>query len=330
LDKTRIYYDQDTNLSILNGMTIAVIGYGNQGCAQALNLKDSGAEVIIGVQPDETRKQAIQDKFKTYSIAEAAARANILMLLIPDEVIPEVFEKDIRPGLKKGKTICFASGYNVAFNLLQIPHDIDVILVAPRMIGAGVRSHYLEGKGFPSFIGVDQDSSGNALQTTLAIAKAIGSTRSGAIEVTFTQEAVLDLFSEQAFLPAFLQLLTMSMETLVSAGYAPEASLTELFLSNEFAYVCNKAVEMGIFKQMNLHSHTSQYGQLTRTPRFVNASILRILKKNLKEIESGAFSQEWAAEQKAGLPVFNKLKKEVLKSELAQWEQKTRKALRMD
>jgi ketol-acid reductoisomerase len=327
--KSRIYYDQDADLSVLNDRTIAVIGYGNQGRAQALNLKDSGCKVIIGVLPDETQKLAGKDKFKTYSIAEAAALADILLLLIPDEVMPEVFEKDIRPGLKRGKTVCFASGYNVAFNFLKLPRGIDVVLVAPRMIGAGVRGRYLEGKGFPSFIGVHREGSRKALQTTLAIARGIGSTRSGAIEVTFTQEAVMDLFTEQAFLPAFLQLLTMSMQTLVNAGYAPEAGLIELFLSNEFAYVCDKMVEMGIFKQMALHSHTSQYGQLTRTPRFNNASLLKTLKKVLKEIETGVFAKEWAAEQRAGLPVFSKIKNEVRQSPLAHWERQTRQAFRM-
>jgi ketol-acid reductoisomerase len=327
--KSKIYYEADADLSVLNDKTIAVIGYGNQGRAQALNLKDSGCQVVIGVLPDATQKQAVKDKFKTYSIAKAATRADVLLLLIPDEVLPEVFARDIQPGLKKGQTLCFASGYNVAFNFLKLPRDVDVVLVAPRMIGDGVRSRYVEGRGFPSFIGVHQNSTGKALQTTLAIAKGIGSTRSGAIEVTFLQEAVLDLFTEQAFLPSFLQLLTMSMQTLVAAGYAPEASLTELFLSNEFAYVCDKMVEMGIFEQMSLHSHTSQYGQLTRTPRYVNASLSRMLKKVIQEIESGAFAKEWAAEQKAGLPVFKKMQREARQSQLAQWEHQTRQAFRM-
>lgn len=327
--KSRVYYDQDIDLSLLDTKTLAVIGYGNQGRAQALNLKDSGGKVIVGVLPDETQKQAVKDKFKTFSIAEAVVRADILLILIPDEVIPEVFEKDIKPGLKRGQTVCFASGYNVAFNLLKLPRDIDVILVAPRMIGSGVREHYVEGKGFPSFIGVHQNSSGNALQTTLAIAGGIGSTRSGAIKVTFTEEAVMDLFTEQAFIPAFLQLITMSMQTLVGAGYAPEAALIELFLSNEFTYVCGRMVETGIFEQMALHSHTSQYGQLTRTPRYANASLLRTLKKVLGEIESGAFAKEWTADQKAGLPTFKKMKQEARQSQLAQWEHKTRKAFRI-
>ncbi len=325
----KIYYDADADPASLRNRTIAVIGYGNQGRAQALNLRDGGGKVIVGVLPDETQKQAVSDGLETYSIAEASRRADILLLLVPDEILPEVFEKEIRPGLKKGKAVCFASGYNVAFRLLKLPRTVDVIMVAPRMIGAGVRQCYLEKRGFPSFIGVHQDATGNAMKTTLAIARGIGSTKSGAIEVTFAQEAEMDLFSEQAFFPAFFQLLVTSMQTLVDGGCAVEAALTELFLSGEFAYVAEKMVEMGIFGQMGLHSHTSQYGQMTRYSRYVNASTARTMKKVLKEIHSGVFAREWAAEQKAGLPVFNRMKKEVRDWPLAKWECQTRRAFRM-
>jgi ketol-acid reductoisomerase len=197
----KVYYDQDTSLAPLSDKTIGVIGYGNQGRAQALNLKDSGLNVIIGVRADETREQAVSDGFDVVPIAEAANQAQTILFLIPDEVMPDVFRDEVLPALSPGKAICFASGYNIAFNLIEPPDGVDVIMVAPRMIGAGVRQCYLEGRGFPSFIGIHQDASGNALETTLAIAKGIGSTKSGAMLLTFAQEAELDLFTEQGFGP---------------------------------------------------------------------------------------------------------------------------------
>ena len=184
-----IYHDKDADLALLQEQTIGVIGYGNQGRAQALNLKDSGLNVIVGVRSDETQGQARQDGFEVVSIQEAADRAQIIMMLIPDEVMPEVFTGEILQGLQAGKTLCFASGYTVAFETVVPPVNVDVILVAPRMIGAGVRQHYTEGRGFPSFIGVHQDTTGEALQTSLAIAKGIGSTRSGVLELSFIEEA---------------------------------------------------------------------------------------------------------------------------------------------
>lgn len=263
---TKVYHDQDANLDFLKNKTIGVIGYGNQGRAQALNLRDSGLKVIVGVRADETRQQAISDGFKVYSIREAATKAQVILLLIPDEVMPEVFTDKVILGLARGKALCFASGYNVAFKLIEPPADIDVIMVAPRMIGAGVRQCYLERKGFSSFIGVHQDATGNALKTALAIAKGIGSTRSGAMLLTFAQEAELDLFSEQAFGPAFGHVLLSAIQTLIDAGYPIEAVLEELMLSGEFAYEMQTIVEMGFLRQTGLHSHTAMYGALTRSP----------------------------------------------------------------
>lgn len=323
----KIYYDAD--MTLLRNRTIAVIGYGNQGRAQALNLKDEGCKIIVGVLPDKTQKQAVSDGLETYSIAEASGRADILLLLIPDEVLPEVFDKEVRPGLRKGKAVCFASGYNVAFGLIKLPRTVDVIMVAPRMIGSGVRQWYLEKRGFPSFVGVHQDTTGNAMAIALAIAKGIGSIQAGAIEVTFAQEAAMDLFTEQAFFPAFFQLITTSMQTLIDSGCPVEAAFTELFLSGEFAYVAEKMVEVGITGQMGMHSHTSQYGQMTRFPYYTNTSTARTMKKVLKGIQSGAFAKEWAAEQEAGLPVFNRMKKEMRNWPLVKWERQTRKAFRI-
>lgn len=326
---TKLYYDQDADIGVLKGKTIGVIGYGNQGRAQAHNLRDSGLEVIVGVRADETRQQAVDDGFSPFPIREAAQKAQAMLLLIPDEVMPEVFKGEVLPGLSKGKSVCFASGYNVAFKFIEPPRGIDVIMVAPRMIGAGVRQHYMEGKGFPSFIGVHQDATGNALKTTLAIAKGIGSTKSGVMLLTFAQEAELDLFTEQAFGPAFGQVLLSAIQTLIDEGYPVEAAMIELILSGEFAYSMQKIVEMGFFPQMELHSHTSQYGSMTRSVRFMNPQTAQTMKEILEDIRSGVFAKEWGAEQKAGLPVFNQIKEARNLHPIAKWEHKTREAFRM-
>ena len=326
----KIYYDQDADLDFLKDKTIGVIGYGNQGRAQALNLRDSGLEVIIGVRADETRRQAISDGFKAVSIRKAATQGQVVLLLIPDEVMPEVFNSKVLPGLFRGKALCFASGYNVAFKLIEPPSGVDVVMVAPRMIGAGVRQRYLEKQGFPSFIGVHQDATGNALKTTLAISKAIGSTRSGVMLLTFAQEAELDLFTEQAFGPAFGQVLLSAIQTLIDAGYPVEAVMVELILSGEFAYSLQKIVELGFFPQMELHSHTSQYGSMTRSMRYMNPQIVQTMREVLEEIRSGAFAKEWEAEQKAGLPVFNQIRELRNQHPIAEWDRKTREAFRID
>jgi ketol-acid reductoisomerase len=325
----RVYRDEDADLRVLEGSTIGVIGYGNQGRAQALNLKDSGLDVRVGVRADETREQARADGFETCTLMEAAGGCQALMMLIPDEVMPAVFENEIRPGLEPGKALCFASGYNIAFKLLLPPDGTDVIMVAPRMIGAGVRQRYLEGRGFPSFVGVHRDATGRAREIMLAIAKGIGTTRGGALEMSFAEEAELDLFTEQGFGPAFGQVLLSAIQTLVDAGYPVEAVMMELILSGEFAYSMEKIVELGFFPQMELHSHTSQYGSMTRSVRHMHPQIAESMKQVLEEIRSGAFAREWEAEQKAGLPVFRQLRELREQHPIAEWERKTRKAFGM-
>jgi len=330
----KIYHDQDADLSYLQDQKIGVIGYGNQGRAQALNLKESGLNVTVGVRSDETQVQALDDGFEVFPIAETAQKTQVLMMLIPDEVMPQVFSKEILPVLSQANTLCFASGYTIAFKTLIPPDDMDVIMVAPRMIGDGVRQCYLDGKGFPSFIGVHQDASGKALQTTLAIAKGIGSTKSGVLELSFAQEAELDLFTEQGFGPAFGQVLLSSLQVMIDAGYPVEAVMMELILSGEFAYSMKKIVELGFFKQMELHSHTSQYGSITRAVRFIEAkmpeTISVTMKEVLEEIRSGAFAKEWEGEQKNGMKNFSQLKDLRELHPLVEWEKKTREAFRMD
>ena len=324
-----IYYDSDADLAVLEGETIAVIGYGNQGRSQALNLRDSGLDVIVGVRADETRAQAADDGFEVGPIADVAERAAVILLLVPDEVMPAVFEADVRPGLAAGNALCFASGYTVAFETLTPPGDVDVVLLAPRMIGAGVRQRYEEGRGFPSFVGVHQDATGRAREVLLALARGIGTTRVGALELTFAQEAELDLFNEQGFGPAFGHVMLSAIQTLVDAGYPVEAAVMEIILSGEFAYSMQKIVELGFFDQLELHSHTSQYGAMTRSMRFVGSEIPDSMRNVLEEIRSGAFAREWEAEREAGMPMFTQLKELRHTHPIGAWDRRTRKAFRM-
>jgi ketol-acid reductoisomerase len=324
----RVYHDQDADLGVLQGRRIAVIGYGNQGRAQALNLRDSGQDVLVGNREDAYAERAREDGFSVLPIERAVAQADIVMLLIPDEVAPGVFEAEIAPHLSERNALVFASGYNIAFDFIAPPRFVDVVLVAPRMIGAGVRDLYLAGSGFPSFIGVAQDYSGQAKGIALALAKGIGSTRAGVIEVTFAQEAELDLFTEQCFGPAFGHVLTTSVNLLLDEGYPPEAVLLELYMSRELSYTLGKIAELGLVDQTALHSRTSQYGSMSRGMRFILPDLRTKMLEGLEEIRSGRFAQEWAAEQAAGCPTLEALKEAALSLPLRQVEQELRQALK--
>jgi ketol-acid reductoisomerase len=323
----RVYHDQDADLSLLQGRRIAVVGYGNQGRAQALNLRDSGLGVVIGNREDDYAERARQDGLPVLAISQASAEANVVMMLIPDEVVPGVFEAQIAPHLSVGKVLVFASGYNVAFGFITPPSSVDIVLVAPRMIGAGVRDLYVAGRGFPAFIGVAQDHSGQAREVALALAKGIGSTRLGAVEVTFAQEAELDLFTEQCFGPAFGHVLTTSIDLLLEEGYPPEAVLLELYMSGEFAYTLGKMAELGVVEQSALHSPTSQYGSMSRGLRFVLPELRTRMQDGLEEIRSGRFAQEWAAEHAAGAPTLAALREAARSLRLHKLEQELRQAL---
>ncbi len=328
---TTIYHDRDADLSQLAGQRIAVVGYGNQGRAQALNLRDSGLDVCIGSIRDASHAQAEADGFQALPIADACARADAILLLIPDEVMPEVYAREVAPGLAPGKLLDFASGYNVAFELIRPPAEVDVVLVAPRMIGVGVRDAYLGGRGFPSFVGVHQDATGRARARMLALARGIGSTRAGCIEMSMHDEASLDLFTEQAFGPAFGRVMISAVELLVEAGYPPEAVLLELYLSGEFAYSLEKAREVGLTRQMDFHSHTSQYGTLTRGARFLELGdpIKARMRSILEEIRSGKFAEEWTRQQVHAAELFQKLRAARDAQPIARWEQRARAAFRI-
>ncbi len=326
-----IYHDADADMAILQGQTIAILGYGNQGSAQARNLRDSGCDVLVGNIDDAYAAQARADGFRVLPIAEASARADVLFLLTPDEVMPEVYARDVAPHLRPGVLLDFAHGYNIAFGLITPPADIDVAFIAPRMIGAGVRDGYVAGTGFPSFIGVHQDATGRARARLLALARAVGSTRAGCLEMTMLDEATLDLFTEQAFGPAFGRVLMTAVDTLVEAGFPPEAVLLELYLSGELAYSFEKIRQMGALRQHALHSHTSQYGTISRSLRFMDLdpALKDRMRTSLEEIRSGAFAREWSTDREQKLDILQQARAMQAALPLTQWEDATRRAFRI-
>lgn len=327
----QVFHDEDADLTAIAGATVAIVGYGNQGSSQAQNLRDSDIEVVVGNRDDAYRENALADGFDVYPIDEACARAEIIFLLTADEVMPEVYENAVAPHLEAGKLLNFAHGYNIAFDLITPPGDIDVTFIAPRMIGAGVRDTYLDGTGFASFVGVHQDATGRARQRMLALARALGSTRSGCLEMTMKQEATLDLFTEQAFGPAFGRVMGAAIGSLVEAGYPIEAILMELTLSGEMAYSLLKTREIGSAAQHELHSHTSQYGTMTRGERFkgLDPILTQQMKAIIEEIESGAFAREWSSEREQKIAVLEQMQEKRKRAMFTRWEEETRRAFRI-
>lgn len=326
-----IYHDEDASLDAIRGETVAILGYGNQGSAQACNLRDSGLDVIVGNIDDPYRAAAVQDGFEVAPIAAASRRADLVFLLVPDEIMPEIYQRDIAPYLRPGQLLDFAHGYNIAFDLIVPPAFVDVVMIAPRMIGSGVRDSYLSGEGFPSFVGVHQDASGKARQRLLGLAKAVGSTRAGCLEMTLRDEATLDLFTEQAFGPAFGRVMMTAIDTLVDAGYPPEAVLMELYLSGELAYTFLKIRELGMLKQHELHSHTSQYGTITRSARYADLDppLRERMRASLEEIRSGAFAKEWSSDRGDKLELLKQARAMQAGLPLTKWEDDARRAFRI-
>ena len=261
--------DDDADLSFVLDKTVAIIGYGNQGRAQSLNLRDSGITVVIGAIRDQTAQAAEKDGFEVLPIADAVARGDAIALLIPDEIQPKVYEEHIVGNLRAGNLLDFAHGYNIHFGLIEPPKDVDVVMVAPRMLGEHVRASYEEGRGAPAYIAVAQDATGHARDIALAMAKGIGATRAGVLETSFAHETELDLFTEQATWPLIIRNLILSYETLVEAGFPPEMVALELYGSGEASEVFRQMARRGIFGQMQLHSQTSQYGTLSRGERML-------------------------------------------------------------
>jgi ketol-acid reductoisomerase len=288
-----------------------------------MNMRDSGIRKIrIGTAKDNTYDQAREDGFAVQEIAEVADQSDILFMLIPDEIMPQVYKEQIEPYLHPGDALNFASGYTITFKQIVPPVDVDVIMVAPRMIGDGVRNLFLQNKGYPAFLAVEQDASGSARHIVLALAKAMGATKKGTIEVTFKDETMLDLLAEQAIWPMILSVLTEAFQFEVGKGHPAEASLVELYISREPAYIFEKMAEDGFYKQMPYHSHTSQYGQLSRAANLDKRFIRKTLEDAYRQIESGQFAKEWKDEQESGLPEFKRLLHDAFQSEIARLEKK--------
>lgn len=305
----QMYFDDDANLQVIADKTICIIGYGNQGRSQALNMRDNGLQVLVGSQRDKSFTQAKEDNFEVFSPSEAVEKSDIIFVLVPDEVMPDVYKEQIAPGIKSGDVLVFASGYNIAYSFIEAPHDVDVVMIAPRMIGQGVRDTFLSGESFPSLIAVEQDGSGEALARTLALSKGIGSTKMGVIMSSFMEETIVDLFAEQV---GGLYAIRRYCEVLVEAGCSPEVAMLEFYASGEIIETSRAYRDLGLWDQLPLHSRTSQYGQevTSRVSSEEDAEIRKGLHKKIDDIRDGTFAKDWMLEQQAGFPVFKRVRKE--------------------
>ncbi|KAB2953482.1 ketol-acid reductoisomerase [Heliorestis acidaminivorans] len=305
----KVFYDGDADLSLLDGKTIAVIGYGSQGHAQAQNLKDSGLNVIIGLRPGSAREQQARDYgFEVYDVATAAAKADFIQILIPDERQGKVYREEILPNLQEGNVLCFSHGFNIHFGQIQPPANVDVIMVAPKSPGHMVRRMYANGAGVPTLIAIHQDASGRARDFALAYAKGTGGTRAGVIETTFKEETETDLFGEQVVLCGGASALVKAgFETLVEAGYSPEMAYFECL--HELKLIVDLMYEGGISMMRYSISDTAQWGDMIIGPRIVTEETKKEMAKALKEIQDGTFAKEWLVENEVNRPRFNALAK---------------------
>lgn len=328
---SRYYYDADADIDILKGKVISIVGYGNQGRAQALNMKDSGIkDIIIGNRKDSYFDVACGDGWEVMSIDKAVQKGDIIFVLLPDEVAPKIYNEAIHPNLKPGDVLNFASGYNVTYHFIEPPSFVDIIMLAPRMIGDGVREMYIKEEGFPSFISIKQDYSGTAKDICLALAKAIGSTKKGVLEIDFDHETYLDLFTELATYPLIISILKMVFEFEQSKGFEPDEILEELYLSKEPAVVFSRIADVGLLRQLKFHSHTSQYGHLSRAAYVQHnykKTLWPIFEKVFNEIVNGDFASEWMQEQGVGSPKFKKLWDNVYKDPVTLAEDSIKQSL---
>ena len=315
----RMYYESDADLGMLKGKTIAVMGYGSQGHAQALNLMESGLNVVVGLRDDgrsKARWEEAEGKGLTVlSVSEAAKKADVVQILIPDEIQAAVYEAQIAPNLEEGNVLMFSHGFNIHFKQIIPPANIDVIMVAPKGPGHLVRRTYEEGKGVPALFAVYQDYSGKAKDIALAYAKGVGATRAGVIETTFAEETETDLFGEQAVLcGGATELVKAGFETLVEAGYQPEIAYFECL--HELKLIVDLMYENGLAGMRYSISDTAQFGDLTRGRRVINEETRKEMRKILAEVQNGQFAREWILENKSNRPVFNALNEQDANCEL--------------
>ena len=306
----QLFYDSDADLSLLNKKTVAIIGYGSQGHAHALNLKDSGIDVVVGLyESSRSISKAISDGLEVLSVAEASAKADWIMILLPDEFQQDVYQKEIEPHLKPGKILSFAHGFNIRFGLIKPPSFVDVVMIAPKGPGHTVRWEFQNGQGVPALFAIEQDASGDARALAMAYAKGIGGTRAGILETNFKEETETDLFGEQAVLcGGVTALVKAGFETLVDAGYAPEMAYFECL--NELKLIVDLMYEGGMTEMRYSISNTAEYGDLTKGPFIIDEHVKAKMKLVLEDVQNGKFAKDFVNEIKSGSKEFNKLRQE--------------------
>jgi len=305
----KIYYDKDASLNHLKGKKIAIIGYGSQGHAQAQNLRDSGLDVIVAeLKGTENYQFALKDGFKPVTATEASKQSDLIQILAQDHLQAKLYEEEVKPHLRKGKTLLFSHGFNIHYGQIVPSKEIDVVMIAPKGPGHLVRREFQRGAGVPSLVAIYQDSSKKALQNALAYAKGIGATRAGVIETTFKEETETDLFGEQAVLcGGVTELMKAGFDTLVEAGYQPEIAYFECL--HELKLIVDLIYEAGIPFMRYSVSDTAEYGDLTRGKRIITSETREEMKRILKEVQTGSFAKEWILENQVGRPMFNALRK---------------------
>jgi ketol-acid reductoisomerase len=310
MDSLKIYLDKDINQDIIKTKKIAIIGFGSQGYGQSMNLKDSGCDVILGLRPNgKSDIKAKKYGFKTTTIEDAVKQADIIQILIPDELQAEVYEKQIKPNMHSGQYLMFSHGFNIHYKKIVPPSDINVIMVAPKGPGHTVRSQYEEGKGVPSLIAIYQDVSKESKEVALSYASAIGAGRAGIIETTFKEETETDLFGEQAVICGGVSaLMKAGFEVLTEAGYSPHMAYFEVL--HEMKLIIDLVNQGGLADMRYSISNTAEYGDMTRGPRVIGESSKNAMREILKEIQSGEFAKEFTEEMSSGCKKFNKLREE--------------------
>ena len=301
-----IYREKDVDSTALEDMRVAVLGYGNQGHAHALNLRDSGINVMVGQRQGTGFDRAVEDGFSPKPIRDAAESADLILLTLPDESAADIYASEICPAIREGKALGFVHGFNIRFGFIAPPAHVDVIMIAPKGPGTLLRSLYLEGNGLPSLLAIEQDFTGRAKQTALAWGAGIGSARAGIVETTFASETETDLFGEQAVLCGGVTALTKAaFETLVEAGYEPEFAYLECV--HELKQIVDLLYTCGLSAMRDRISNTAEYGDLTRGPQLINEPVRKGMKKILEDVRSGAFAKEWMEEHRAGGERFKRL-----------------------
>lgn len=319
----KIYYDDDVSMGVLRGKTIAVIGYGIQGAAQAQCLKDSGLDVVVGLRKGPSWEKASKDGMRVMSIPEAAKAGDIIMMLTPDMTQKKIYQEYIEKNLEPGDALYFSHGLNITYDLIKPPHSVDVIMVAPKGPGAKLREEYLNGFGIPGLVAVHHDYSGKAKEKALALAKAMHLTKAGVFECTFDQETRSDLFGEQTVLcGGSVELIKAGFETLVEAGYPPEIAYFEVL--HELKLIVDLVQKGGLEYMWSRVSETARYGGRTRGKRVIDAKVKERMKEILKEIEDGSFAKEWVAEYNRGLPLFEEMRRKESRHQIEQVGEKIR------